>query len=227
VEFSSVFAGAYQGVWSAFCEAELTADGRHDSDYWRSHAGPFVLAIVRVPPSAFAPDLALLRRDLASIGAVRLHPDAFLHITLQELGFLVDSPAKPDEISAERLEEFAQAAVSPAAATPPFEVALAHVNSFQDAIFVETHDGDALARLHEQLFDLAAIPRTPAYPYLPHCTLAHYNQPAPVADAVAAIAPWRHAELGRLSVSEIEIVTLDPGEPYPPMKSYAVIPLGR
>lgn len=212
-------------VWDAFTKAEATADGRHDTPYWRSHTGPYAVCVVRVPSHVLLPELNALRGDLERLDGVRLHPDRFLHITLQELGFLVDHPTRPDELTPARLEEFAQAAVGAVANMAPVAIGVGGANSFEDAVFLEVHPSKPLLTLHERLFDLAAIPRVPAYPYLPHCTIAHYDGSVPVADALRALAPWRDAVCGQFELTEIEIVTLDAATAYPELESYAVIPL--
>lgn len=217
---------AYRLVWEAFCADTWTADGRHDTSEWRSRAGPFALCVVRVPTAAIQPALDHIRGDLTQVGGLRMHPDHFLHMTLQELGFVVDEPKRPDEITPNRLEEFVQSAVAPAAAAGAFAVELGGTNSFQDAVFLEARGAARLVQLHEQLLDLAGTPRRAAFPYLPHCTIGHYDGTASVAAAVEAIAPWREARFGTLDITEIEIVTLDPSQSYPPLESYAVIPFG-
>jgi 2'-5' RNA ligase len=145
---------------------------------------------------------------------------------LQELGFVADSPRHPDEISAARLEEFAQTIVEPIASTRAFSVALGGVNSFQDAVFLEVRRGGLLSRLHERLFDLAAMPTLPSYSYLPHCTIAHYDGTTPHDEAQSALAPWRNEVFGEFAITEAEIVTLDPHEAYPELATYAAIPFG-
>ena len=215
----------YERVWQAFQRSQSTADGRHDTPYWRAHSDPYAACIVRVPAEALQPNLTLLRRQLAGLEGIRLHPDHFLHIMLQELGFVVATPRQPDEISATRLEEFAQSIVEPISSTRPWPVTLGGVNSFQDAVFLDVRGGSPLARLHERLFDLAALPTVPSYSYLPHCTIAHYDGTTPHEDAQALLAPWRKESIGGFRIAEVEIVTLDPHEPYPELTTYAVIPL--
>jgi 2'-5' RNA ligase len=101
---------------------------------------------------------------------------------------------------------------------------LVGVNSFQDAVFLEVRGGNPLSRLHERLFDLAAMPSLPSYSYLPHCTIAHYDGTTPHDDALSLLAPWRNKLIGEFFITEAEIVTLDPREAYPELHSYAVIP---
>lgn len=216
---------AYQRVWSSFLQAEETADGRHDTPAWRARAGVYAACIVRVPSEALEPALGQLQDGLRRVRGVRVHPTGFLHIMLQELGFLVGHPTRSDEISPARLEEFAQSAIEPVTITPPFPIWLGPANSFEDAVFLEVANGEALARLHQRLFDLAVIPASPAFSYLPHCTIAHYDGTASPAEAIAAIEPWRDRTLGGFRVNEVEVITLDPAVAYPNLETYAVIPL--
>jgi len=215
---------AYQRVWDSFQRSPETADGRHDTARWRAQAGLYAACVIRVPVEAVQPKLTDLREKLAGLPGVRLHPDHFLHIMLQELGFVVDLPRYPDELSAARLEEFAQAAVGPISSMPVFSIQLGGANSFQDAVFLDIGAGRPLLKLQERLFDLAAIPRAPEYPYLPHCTVAHYDGTTPHDDARELIGPWRDVGFGELTMTEAEIVTLDTRETYPELTTYAVIP---
>jgi RNA 2',3'-cyclic 3'-phosphodiesterase len=217
---------AYQRVWEAFQRGQSTEDGRHDTPYWRAHTGPYAACIVRVPAEALHPNLAVLRQQLAALQGVRLHPDHFMHLMLQELGFVVTTPRQPDEISEARLEEFAQSIVEPISGMRGLPVTLGGVNSFQDAVFLEVGGGGPLTRLHERLFDLAAMPSLSSYTYLPHCTIAHYDGTTPHDRALSLLAPWRTEVLGRFAVIEAEIVTIDPAEAYPELMTYAVIPFG-
>ena len=216
----------YERVWEAFQRSQSTADGRHDTPYWRAHSDPYAACVVRVPAEDLQPNLTVLRRQLAELEGVRLHPDHFLHIMLQELGFVVASPRRPDEISATRLEEFVQSIVEPISSARPWPVMLGGVNSFHDAVFLDIRGGGPLSRLHERLFDLAALPAIPSYSYLPHCTIAHYDGTTPQEAAVELLAPWRKEVIGKFTIAEVEVVTLDPSEPYPELITYAVVPLG-
>jgi 2'-5' RNA ligase len=224
---ASALQSSYRRVWEAFTRAPSTADGRHDTPRWRGSSGPYAACIVRVPAELLEPQLSAVREQLQTLPEVRLHPDHFLHIMLQELGFVVPHPSRRDEISAGRLEEFAQSAIDPVSSTSPFQITLGPVNAFEDAVFLETGGGTRLSKLHSRLYELAAIPIEPDYPYLPHCTVAHFTGVASAASAVTALSPFRTAPLGTLHVTEVEIVTMDAANPYPIFESFAVVPLGR
>jgi 2'-5' RNA ligase len=217
---------AYARIWDAFVRSRRLADGRHDTARWRGRGAPFAMCVVRIPADAVREPIALCRNALAACPDVRVHPDGFLHVTLQELGFVCDKPGAIDEISPARLDEFAQAAVGPIADRDPFQVALGGVNSFQDAAFLEVRDGGACAALHARLFELAAIPRQPRFAFVPHATIAHYTSDGPAAPVKAALTPFHDADFGEFEATQIEIVTLDVDEAYPPLRPYAIIPLG-
>lgn len=219
-------AAAYGRVWASFQAASSTADGRHDTPLWRDSRGIYAACVIRIPAPVLQPALDALREALGQLPGARLHPDYFLHIMLQEIGFMVDVPRRSDEVSPDRVEEFAHAAVEPIAALSPLRLSFSAANAFEDAVFLEVGGGDRLVKLHDRLFDLAAIATPPNYAYLPHCTVAHFDGTTPVTPACHTIENWRHSEFGTITVDEIEIVTLDPTETYPHLETYAVIPLG-
>jgi len=220
-------AEAYRRVWQRFRTFAEVVDGRHDTADWRGQGGPFAVCVVRVPAGALQPALDECRAALSDQPFVRWHPDHFLHISLQELGFVCDTPARPDEISPARLEEFATAAASALADRGPLEIHLGGVNSFQDAVFLDVDDHGACHQLHRRLNDVAAVPRASRFAFLPHTTIAHYTDVRPIGDIPATLAPWRDIRFGTFTVRQIEIVTLGLTDPYPPLEPYAVIPLAE
>jgi 2'-5' RNA ligase len=220
------YKAAYRRVWESFRHATSTKDGRHDTPYWQAHDVPFAACVVRINAADLQPGLPVFSDVLAPLTGVRLHPDYFLHVMLQEFGFVSDQPRQPDEISNARLEEIILSAVEPVSAMAPFPITLGGANAFEDAVFLEVGGGDSLEHLHARIYELAAMPGVPVYPYLPHCTIAHFDGKCPPDMAAKAIEPWRGETFGRCSVTEIEVVLLDPKRPYPELESYAVIPLG-
>ena len=101
--------GAYRRLWQAFTRYPTLADGRHDDATWRAHNGRFACCLIRVPVSNIQPELNRLRTALERKNEIRLHPDHFLHIMVQEIGFICRNPSKPDEISLDRFDELSSA----------------------------------------------------------------------------------------------------------------------
>ena len=104
---------ARRRVRRAFRTFPRLADGRHDSEGWRSHDGVHVARMVRLPAAPIRSRLDPCRLALAAHPFVRIHSDDFFHISLQELGFVCHESRCPDEITPGRLEEFAIVAARP------------------------------------------------------------------------------------------------------------------
>lgn len=217
---------AYKRIWTAFGYYPEVADGRHDTPEWQEAPGSFAICLIRVPAGVLQPSLDEFRRGLSAFPFVRSHPDHFLHISLQELGFLTDSPKQVDEISPARLDEFVTGATSSLSDAVPFDIGLGGANSFQDAAFLDVHDRGQCSRMHSRLRELAAVPSQPRFAYIPHCTVAHYTEDVAAPGLGETIARWRDRRFGSFTVYNLEVVSLDLSEPYPVLKTIAEIPLG-
>jgi 2'-5' RNA ligase len=216
----------YRRIWQQLRQMSTVEDGRHDTEQWRNRSGRFALCCVRVPASALGPELAEVRRALQALPFVRLHPDHFLHITIQELGFVTEEPIQRDEFGVERLDEFIEMAERPIAGFAAFDLTLGGVNSFADAAFLDVRDDGWLARIHRRLRDFLILPVDARYPYLPVLTIAHYVADAPISRLPAILAPWRDTRFGSFTVDAVEIVLLQPDEAYPHLEVVHTFPLG-
>ncbi|HEV2066526.1 MAG TPA: 2'-5' RNA ligase family protein [Thermomicrobiales bacterium] len=217
----------FRRVWQNLRQVATVEDGRHDTPHWQSHTGKFALCGVRVPASAFTTDLQDVREALRSLPFVRLHPDHFLHIAIQELGFVSDAPMHRDELARDRLDEFIAMAGRPISDFGPFEVTLGGVNSFTDAAFLDVHDDGWLSRIHRRLRDFAILPVDPRYPYLPTLTIAHYVESAPIGRLPAILSEWRDSRFGSFTADSVDILLLDTAEPYPELEVAHSFALGN
>jgi 2'-5' RNA ligase len=217
---------AYKRIWTAFGYYPEVADGRHDTTEWQEAPGAFATCLIRVPAGVLQPSLDELRTGLSGYPFVRLHPDHFLHITLQELGFLTENPKQIDEITPARLDEFVTGATAALADAAPFDIGLGGANSFQDAAFLDVHDRGQVSRMHTRLRELAAVPMQPKHAYVPHCTVCHYTQDVAAQGLDETIARWRDRRFGSFTVHNLEVVSIDLNESYPELVTLAEIPLG-
>ena len=71
--------------------SESTADGRHDTPHWRAHAGPYAACVIRVPADHSSPT-RWTPRWLITTARRSPAPGSFLHVMLQELGFVLERP---------------------------------------------------------------------------------------------------------------------------------------
>jgi 2'-5' RNA ligase len=216
---------SYRRVWQSFRGLTNVSDGRHDTPEWRAREGVFAVCVVRVPAETLQPALDEIRRGLALTQSTRIHPDHFLHVMLQEIGFVCKNPTRPDEIDQERLDEFVAQLPNALEGAPKFELRLGGANSFQDAVFLDVHDRGHCGRLHARLRELAGILSVPRFAYLPHATIAHFTAESPIDDLPALIGRWRDRRFGTFEVAQIEVVTLDVRLTYPRLQTYATYPL--
>lgn len=191
-------------VWERVTATTSVQDGR---PHGTPRGTAFAMCCVRVPLAALTPEFAELRTQLAALPMVCSEPDELLHIPIQELGYLTDSPQARDEINEARLQEFASVATIPVGEYPPFTIRVGGVNSFLDAPFLDIHDGGWLNRIHRRLLDIALVPTNTRYPYLPHITLGEYTENAPASALIETLRPWRETTFGEFAVTDIEICT--------------------
>jgi 2'-5' RNA ligase len=219
--------GAYRRLWQAFVRYPTLADGRHDDATWRAHNGRFACCLIRVPADQLQPELNRLRGALTRTDEVRLHPDHFLHIMVQEIGFICRKPSKPDEISIERFDELVSALSTALGDMSAFETTFAYANSFEDAAFIEVHDGGGCEAIHRRLREVAAVPMIPRYAFLPHLTVAHYLGDFDSYPTVKALQQFRDVAFGSFHVTEVEIATLRVDIDYPPIYTSRKLILGK
>jgi 2'-5' RNA ligase len=200
---------AYRRIWQNLRSIAEVRDGRHDDEAWRSHVGHFALCCVRVPPDAFSPEYGRLLEALSQFSFARIHPDSFLHIPIQEIGYVVDDPVTRNEISRNQLDEFITVSQRPLIDFPRFRIGVGPVNSFADAAFLDVEDDGWLSRIHRRLVDLSSVPPSMKYPYLPHVTIAHYDRVAPIENLPAVLAEWRDVPLGEFVAEDVQVVLLD------------------
>ena len=217
---------SFDGVWQRFTELDRIEDGRHDSESWSSRTGEYILCCVRVPTTALSPVYQELRAALSGHDSVRLHPPEFLHITVQEIGFVVDQPTRRDEFTQARLDEFLGYVEAPISDFNRFTVELSSVNSFSDAAFLNVRDNGWLSRIHFRMRDFVIFPPNKHFPYLPIMTFAHYTKTAPASELLELLVPFREVAIGSFQVSEIDVVRLRVNEPYPELRIEKTIQLG-
>jgi 2'-5' RNA ligase len=216
----------YRRIWQNLRTITEVRDGRHDNDTWHSHEGRFALCCVRVPAGTFSESLDSLRAALTQFPFVRLHPDSFLHIPLQEIGFLVEKPDRRDELSQAQLEEFIGLATRPLLDFPQFKIELGPANSFADAAFLDVRDNGWLSRIHRRLMDFSTVPPSTKFAYVPHMTIAHYDRAAPVGKLPGVLSEWRDQIFGSFVAQQVDVVLLDTSEAFPPFELAHSFPLG-
>jgi 2'-5' RNA ligase len=217
----------YKSVWERFVrERRLEFGGYKDPDWQGGHRFSASL-VIPGEASRFHGRLEPLKQALRPFPFVSLHPDYFMHVTLNLLGFLVDVSEEDNEVSRERLQEIEERAREALSDFPAFTVGLANLNAFPGAAFIEVHDGGMLDELRAVLSVSCGL-KKPSDP--PHLTLAYFQAPddteAPE-ELVSAIARYRNWPIGEITVDNVEITLLDLHSDYPEPETLARIALGE
>ncbi len=145
--------------------------------------------------------------DLRRLESVDVVPPSWLHMTLQEIGFV-------DEVSASQMDDLVAEATS-VAGLLPLRLDLGPITTMTDAVVLRTHPSNELMALQSALVaGLESSRGTPpeAEPFWPHVTLAYTNRDchrADVMDALADVAD--HATSVTVPRLTLAAVTRHPG----------------
>ncbi|MCC7354660.1 MAG: 2'-5' RNA ligase family protein [Anaerolineae bacterium] len=141
-----------------------------------------------------------LQQRLRAIPHLDLHPPASLHLTIRGLGFRVAKRSAPDELDDALLPQVLEGIAAVARATPPFEVRLRRVNSWDTAPFIEARSGGRITATRAALAERLPFLQDFSYEggFLPHLTVGYYNANGSNEAAVAVLRPLRYRKFGRL-----------------------------
>ena len=176
-----------------------------------------------------------IRFALREFDFVSTHPDHFLHVTLLPVGFVVDEPSEPDEVTATQLSAMAAVGGRALGAERAIPLDLANVNSFPAAPFIEIRNADEVVRLRnllegvsrdEGLLDRES-PRENLHEqeFVPHLSVAYYTAAAPNAKLIETIEWFRGRPIGRVSIKSVQLATIETAVPYPPLVPIVDVPL--
>ncbi len=197
----------YQQIWRDFCALEQT--GSIFGGYRSSAPGPvpsYNLSI-RMADDAIAARVQPLQDALRGLANVESHPVGRLHVTVMNVGSGagLESENTINEADLPALIERCRAVF---ATTQPFTLDLRNVNGFPAVLFIEAHDGGAIADLRSQLSN--AIPGLAAdlLAFVPHMSIAAFAAPTQVAPIVERVRRFRAYPVGSLHVAHIELTSV-------------------
>lgn len=166
-------------AWSRFqaLESLLLVSDTLESPWARGHR-EYAAFLVRIEDAAAVDHLRCLVDRISSLPGVECYPEPYWHMTIKGLGFVVQDPGRPEEISAADLRRVARAARDVFAEQPAFDVRLGRVNAFPEVVFVEVLGGSPVRELNTRLLD--RLPRIARYPFdgprfLPHVSIARFT----------------------------------------------------
>ncbi|MGH3090359.1 MAG: 2'-5' RNA ligase family protein [Rubrobacteraceae bacterium] len=199
----------FERIWEKFSSERRLEFGGHKDPNWRGRYEISAAFVAAVDPERFAERLKPLRDALRPFPFVSPHPDHFMHITLNLIGFLGEGPSREGEVSEDGLIEIGAKARGALAGFEAFPVKLANLNAFPGAAFIEAHDDGEIEDLKDVLESSCGLKRT-AGP--PHLTLAYFHVPdgteAPPA-LISTIERHRNWPVGEIEVREVRLSLLN------------------
>lgn len=192
-------------------ESEPTVSEREDP---KSDRDRYLTLLVDVDPGPARDALAAVAADLDRFDALRALPPRWFHVTVTELGFVVDDPTGPREIDADTADRVADRIGDALAdaAVEPFELCFPRLNLWPRVVFCEARDDGSLAALHRAVL---GVPGVPVYEYdggsyTPHLTVAHFVDDAGTGAVVDWLEANRSVGVDPLRVDSLRLVADDP-----------------
>ncbi len=131
-----------------------------------------------------------LQDELDGIDGLLMFEREMLHVSIRGVGFQVIAKARPDDVSREDVGRITQQAAGLVRGMSALDIAAGPLNVFPGALILEVRDGGQLAELRQRLaatsddaFGIAATQ------YLPHITIAMFDDPAAAAPALRERLP--------------------------------------
>lgn len=198
---------AFRRIWQALRQHDAVVSGAPDPAHWQERAELFATCVIPIPATPELSDaLSPLRDALGQFPFVRLYGDDQLVIPIQELGFVVDTPTRPDETSLDRITEFARHATIPITDFPAFRVQIGGFNSFLDVPFLDVIDDGWSSRMHHRLRDFLPSQPDDSFAFLPHIVLGEYTRSEEMGSFPAQMAPWRDRLFGEFIADRLHII---------------------
>lgn len=172
------FSRTFDEAWQRFQHADSLrmVEDTLESE-WRRGRSEFLAFLIPIEDDAARKHIASTIASIEGIPGVQPYQESYWHITVKGLGFRVDQPTKPDEISptvATAISAEANLALAPA---EQFQVTLGPPNSLAGVVCLEVDADNRVQDLNRRLLSSAPeIPRSPADDlFLPHISIAHFT----------------------------------------------------
>ena len=131
-----------------------------------------------------------LQDELSDIAGLAMFEREMLHISVRGVGFQVITKKRPDDVTREDVGRITKRASGQLRGVRAIETNVGPLNVFRDALILEVHDGGALGAVRQSLVDAPADTFGIADDqYLPHITIAMFEDPAAAAPALRARLP--------------------------------------
>jgi 2'-5' RNA ligase len=193
---------------------------------WTRGRREYAAFLIEVEDAAVRQHISRIIERLGSIPGVDPYPDTYWHITVKGIGFVVDQPSQPDEVSPRQVAEFGAKARAMIEATPQFAVTVGPPNGFPEVVMLEVEDGGATGALNDHL--TGSMDGLPVYPVdgpslLPHISIARFSSQEGLSSLKDTLAELR-ADAGAgpsFTVGEVRLIQAHLAEAAPTFDTLA------
>jgi 2'-5' RNA ligase len=197
----------YDNIWERF------AHGDHIAQMPRRD-GIGVGLIVHIQEQAIVEKTSVVLSQLEQLNSFVPVPLDTLHLTVRNLGALVDEPKGQQAVSSEQLPALIEAIGRALTSVHKFPVHLQRINSFFVCPIVEVHDNGRILAIRQRLekaleslglTDFNYGPRG----FVPHLTLGYYTEDGDGAMARQLLSALRETDIGQIQVTELVLIRAD------------------
>lgn len=224
------FSRTYDEAWQRFqgLDSLRMVEDTLESE-WRRGRSEFLAFLIPIEDVAARKHIASTIARIDHVAGVQPYQESYWHITVKGLGFRVEHPIKPDEISptvAVAISAEANLALAP---VEQFQATIGRVNSLTGVVCLEVEADNRVQELNERLLNSAPeIPRGPADDYfLPHISIAHFTSNDGLAQLKSTLGELRRdtATGPAFTVTHIDLILARLSESGPTFELIASYPL--
>jgi 2'-5' RNA ligase len=178
---------------------------------WTRGRTSYAALLVRMTDAGVRREIERVLQAIDGIPGVDPYPEAYWHATVKGLGFVVEQPAREDELSPGRLKSLAEEARPLLESTPAFEAVAGPAAGFGEVVILEVHDGGVVRGLNTRLMEaLPGVLRTPVdgAVFLPHISVARFSSQEGLGELKRTLARLRSegGEGARFEVGEVQLI---------------------
>lgn len=193
-------ASGHEAAWAAF-QASEQLRLQHETLEWEWTRGrtDFIAFLIAISEEGVRGYIAAQVEKIADIPGVEAYPERYWHITVKGVGFLADTPSRPDEVSLDDVRRLAEQAQPLIESTPMFNVQVGPANGFPEVVYLEAHDDGTVRGLNKQLLaDVPGLTRSPfdGDVFLPHISVARFTSNEGLPELKRRLAGLREGPAG-------------------------------
>lgn len=196
---------------------------------WRRGRTEYLAFLVPIEDAAAKRYITSTIERLADIPGVQPYQESYWHITVKGVGFRMDQPSKPDEISPAVATAIAAEANLALAPVDSFQASLGPVNALAGVVCLEVQAEGRIQDLNQRL--ISSAPEMPTSPvdelFLPHVSIAHFTSNQGLGRLKATLADLRDGYAGGpvFTVDRVDLILARLAEAGPTFELIASYPL--